>query len=234
MGLLRRLMAVGAVTSLLACATTSTGMHQGELPPPPTDEQLRNDGSPEQQDQLLRRYAVYLEDGAVRVGTVTRPDRSWPLSPALDPDVERHLATDPAARQVIASADNMPMLPTAAAFAGSLALLALGVPVVVVVGIILVGVSDVLASLFVILPPVRPFAATLNIATAISFTTILSTVGPLSLLPGQALAFGGVTLWMKALRNSRGTLGRAVAAYNRGLKERIRRAGPASETPAAP
>ena len=87
--MVRALLCVLAVVSFSACRT------MGELPPPPTDEQLRNDGSAAQVAALEQKYAVRAPGhGTWVVGNAVREKLVF----MHRPDLLRYAETAPGAK----------------------------------------------------------------------------------------------------------------------------------------
>lgn len=98
-------LSVLAVLALSGCATpTPLSPIEFLFPPlgsvlePPTDHDLKNDGSAWAQSNLWVRYSVHWNYGTVQVGkAVRRRNVIMGTTPSMHPDVVRYLASDPEA-----------------------------------------------------------------------------------------------------------------------------------------
>ncbi|MEW5855289.1 MAG: hypothetical protein AB2A00_41310 [Myxococcota bacterium] len=210
-----------------ACVTSTA--HVGTVASPPTEQQLANDGSAQQQRALYERYSVQLEDGAVRIGDAWRPERSSVLSPDVDPDVRGYLSSEPGAREVLGGSRETLARGAVATMVASLPVMMAGVPVALLTGIFLVGAMDVLAWLYVALAPLRPVAAGLNVATSLTFTVTLTVAGLAGIIPGHVVGIVGAVIFETLMFQSHARLERATDAYNVRLWERIRAAAMAPD-----
>jgi hypothetical protein len=96
--------AVRQAALLIVFTATSACVHIDNLGNPPTDDELANDGSPEQRIELRQKYAIAYEDGSFfKPGDgTTKTDRA-PQSPTTGDNSLRYLEFAPEARQSLDS-----------------------------------------------------------------------------------------------------------------------------------
>lgn len=210
-----RFLLIGTLVAVGGCT-----LSRGGVPYHPRDDELINDGSPAQQNELRRRYRVATEPGVVHVGpsvrTRARVDGPFPQEwYPVHPEVEAYLSAD----KKVAS-----LLPNRWLFGGA----GLGA---VVAGTLWVGaVCAVVASAFFAtgfvagavpfrFPPLDqlPYGTAYQASgVALTLGLGLGTALAAVLLSVPAVAAGGAVWWWTDQQ-----FVKAVDVYNQDLEERI-------------